>query len=158
MSFERFEFGYRPDNRWLHRKIDRARYAQLLRYFAIGVVLLAALVAAAWPRLEAVRLGYRVEQLRLERERLEKDVQRYRLELSQLTDPRLVERMAREHHGLEPPDERVLLEVAGSEALLGPGRSGDPATSAASGETDAAEAVGAPHDGAADDESGGEER
>ena len=111
MNPDRFELGYRPDNRWLHRKIDRASYARLLRYFAIGVVLAAALVAAAWPRLEAVRLGYRVEELRLERERLENTIRRHRLELGQQTDPRLVERTAREIRGLEPPEEVVVLEV-----------------------------------------------
>ena len=112
MTQERFEVGYRPDNQWLHRKLDRTRYAQLLLYLAIGIFALAAAVAATWPHLEAIRLGYRVEELRLERDQLLKDIERYQLELSELTDPRSVERIARETHGLEPAAERVVLETA----------------------------------------------
>ncbi len=133
MSAGRFDLAYRPDGRWLHRKLDRARYLLLLRYCAVALVLLAALVLAAWPRLEAVRLGYRVEQLRLERDRLEKDIQRYRLEWSQLTDPRRVERAGRESHGLEPPEEFVVLEVTGAGAAPPPGSDTPPADSPGGG-------------------------
>ena len=116
MSIERFEVTYHPGNQWLQRKLDRTRYAQLLLYLAIGVFALVAAVAATWPHLEAIRLGYRVEELRLERDRIEKDIERYRLELSQLTDPRSVERIARETYGLEPAGERVVLEVPAAPA------------------------------------------
>jgi cell division protein FtsL len=111
MAPDRFEFTYRPDNQWLHRKLDRGRYAQLLLYLAIGIFALVAAIAATWPYLEGIRLGYRVEELRLERDQLQKDIERYRLELSELTDPRSVERAARETHGLEPAGERVILEA-----------------------------------------------
>lgn len=114
MTSERFEVTYRPDNQWLQRKLDRRRYAQLLLYLAIGIFALAAAVAATWPHLEAIRLGYRVEELRLERDQLEKDIERYQLELSELTDPRSVERVARETYGLEPAGERVVLESPGA--------------------------------------------
>ena len=106
MTPERFEVTYRPDNQWLHRKLDRKRYAQLLLYLVIGIFALGAAVAATWPHLEAIRLGYRVEELRLERDQLQKDI-----ELSELTDPSSVERLARETHGLEPAGERVILET-----------------------------------------------
>ena len=123
MTSERFEVTYRPDNQWLHRKLDRRRYAQLLLYLVIGVFALTAAVAATWPHLEAIRLGYRVEELRLERDQLEKDIERYRLELGELTDPRSVERLARETYGLEPAGERVILESPGAPARVrtGPG-------------------------------------
>lgn len=111
MTPDHFEVTYRPDNQWLHRKLDRKRYAQLLLYLAIGIFALTAAVAATWPYLEAIRLGYRVEELRLERDQLQKDIERYRLELSELTDPSSVERLARETHGLEPAGERVILET-----------------------------------------------
>ena len=125
MTQERFEVTYRPDNQWLHRKLDRKRYAQLLLYLVIGIFALGAAVAATWPHLEAIRLGYRVEELRLERDQLQKDIERYRLELSELTDPSSVERLARETHGLEPAGERVILETpdAPTRAHPGPGSS-----------------------------------
>ena len=112
MTPDGFEFTYRPDNQWLHRKLDRKRYAQLLLYLAIGIFALTAAVAATWPHLEAIRLGYRVEELRLERDQLQKDIERYRLELGELTNPGSVERIARETFGLEPAGERVVLETA----------------------------------------------
>ena len=123
MTRERFEVTYRPDNQWLHRKLDPRRYAQLLLYLAIGIVALGAAVAATWPHLEAIRLGYQVEELRLERDRLRKDIERRRLELSELTDPHSVERLAREVHGLEPAGERVILETPNAPVgvLPGPG-------------------------------------
>lgn len=127
MSPENFEVTYRPDNQWLHRKFDRRRYAQLLLYLAIGIFALTAAVAATWPHLEAIRLGYRVEELRLERDQLQKDIERYRLELSELTDPSSVERLARETHGLEPAGERVILETRDAAA----GVPGDPGSSEA---------------------------
>ena len=111
MSTERFEVSYHPGNHWLHRKLDRTRYAQLLLYLVIGIFALVVAVAATWPHVEAIRLGYRVEELRLERDQIEKDIERYRLELSQLTNPRSVERMARQTYGLEPAGERVVLEA-----------------------------------------------
>lgn len=127
MTPERFEVGYRPDNQWLQRKLDRSRYAQLVLYLAIGLFALVAAVAATWPHLEAIRLGYRVEELRLERDQLQKDIERFQLELSELTDPRAVERIARETYGLEPAEERLVLETpsAPGGALLDSG-SADP--------------------------------
>lgn len=120
MTPDHFEVTYRPDNQWLHRKLDRKRYAQLLLYLAIGIFALTAAVAATWPYLEAIRLGYRVEELRLERDQLQKDIERYRLELSELTDPNSVERLARETHGLEPAGERVILETPDAPAGVPP--------------------------------------
>lgn len=125
MTPENFEVTYRPDNQWLHRKFDRKRYAQLLLYLAIGIFALTAAVAATWPHLEAIRLGYRVEELRLERDQLQKDIERYRLELGELTDPSSVERLARETHGLQPAGERVILETPDAPA----GVRGDPGSS-----------------------------
>ena len=42
MTPQHFEVNYRPDNQWLHRKLDRKRYAQLLLYLVIGIFALVA--------------------------------------------------------------------------------------------------------------------
>lgn len=106
-----FAVGYRPRNRWLRRRIDRTRYGQLARLFAAVVLGLLGVAAAAWPRLEATRLGYRVEELRLAREELEQDVRRQRLRLAELTDPARVGALARER-GLEAPEREVVIGLA----------------------------------------------
>lgn len=117
MNAERFGIDYRPGNRWLRRKIDPARYLRLLQHCAVGVLVLLVLVAAAWPRLEAVRLGYRVESLRLEKEGLEKKAQRLRAELGTITDPSRLGQVAAERFGLTAPTEIVRVRL--------PDRSGD---------------------------------
>lgn len=111
MSADRFGMDYRPGNRWLRRKIDPARYLRLLKHCAVGVLVLLVLVGAAWPRLEAVRLGYRVESLRLEKEDLEKEAQRLRAELGTITDPSRLGRVAAERFGLTAPTEIVHLRL-----------------------------------------------
>ena len=114
MNAERFGLDYRPGNRWLRRKIDPARYLRLLKHCAVGVLVLLVLVAAAWPRLEAVRLGYRVESLRLEKEGLEKKAQRLRAELGTITDPSRLGQVAAERFGLAAPTEVVRLRLPAS--------------------------------------------
>ena len=113
------DLGYRPRNRWLRRRADGARYGELLRYVVLGVIPLAVLTTAAWSNVEAVRVGYQVERLRLEKEELEKLIQRQRLELNELTNPLAVERAARETLGLAPPEATVILEMAGPEGGRG---------------------------------------
>ena len=123
MNAERFGIDYRPGNRWLRRKIDPARYLRLLQHCAVGVLVLLVLVAAAWPRLEAVRLGYRVESLRLEKEGLEKKAQRLRAELGTITDPSRLGRVAAERFGLTAPTEVVRLRLpdpSGDRPAAGP--------------------------------------
>lgn len=116
MTADRFGMDYRPGNRWLRRKIDPARYLRLLKHCAVGVLVLLVLVAAAWPRLEAVRLGYRVESLRLEKEDLEKEAQRLRAELGTITDPSRLGQVAAERFGLTAPTEIVHLRLPGPDS------------------------------------------
>lgn len=111
---------YRPQNRWLRREADGGRYGQLLRYLVLGAVPLAVLTTAAWSNLEAVRLGYRVEELRLQKEDLEDEIRQRRLEIGRLTDPLRVERTAREVHGLVPAENFVVLDLAVGAALDNP--------------------------------------
>ena len=122
MNAEHFQLDYRPGNRWLRRKIDPARYRRLLKHCAAAVLDLLALVAAAWPRLEAVRLGYRVEELRLEKEELEKAVLRLRADLGAITEPGRLERAARERFGLTAPTEFARVVLPAEAALPPPTR------------------------------------
>ncbi len=105
--------GYRPGNEWLQRSVDPVRYRALIRIALVGALVLLAFLAAYWPRHEAVRLGYRTEALRLEKERLERDIQHHQLRLSELVNPERVERLARERLGLGPPSQVAVLDIAG---------------------------------------------
>ena len=117
MNRDRFAVGYRPRNHWLRRKPDPARYRHMARVTVATVFCLLIVVGAAWPRLEAARLGYQVEELRAARERLVEEVRRSRLRIAELTDPARVRRLAIER-GLVVPTEEVVIEGV----ALGPPR------------------------------------
>ncbi len=104
--------GYRPGNEWLRRAADPVRYRALLRIGLIGVLALLAILAAYWPRHEAVRLGYRTEELREEKERLEREIERLQLRLGELANPERVERLSRERLGLDLPSQVAVLDDA----------------------------------------------
>ena len=110
--------GYRPKNRWLRRRIDSVRYRRLLAFGGVALGLALVGVAAARPNLEAVRLGYRVEELRLAKEQLEQEIRRYRAELATLRDPVRLGRAARDHFGLVEPEEVVRLQVLPAASAL----------------------------------------
>ncbi len=103
--------GYRPTNEWLRRPMDPIRYQKLIRISLIVMLVSLGLFGAYWPRHEAVRLGYQTEALRLEKEKLEFELQDYRLRLNELAGPERVERLAREQLGLGPPTEIVVFDV-----------------------------------------------
>ncbi len=113
MISSRFGIGYGPSNEWLRRRSDPERYRALFRVAGIGAVALGVLLIAYWPRQEAVRLGYRTEALRIERDRLERDIQSVRLRLDELGDPQRVQRLAREQFELGLPTTVATLGGAG---------------------------------------------
>lgn len=108
MNRDRFAVGYRPRNRWLIRKPDPARYRHLVRVAVAVVFCVATVAGAAWPRLEAARLGYQVEELRATRDRLLEEMRGSRLRIAELTHPTRVRRLA-EERGLAPPTEEVVI-------------------------------------------------
>ncbi len=112
MNRERFAVGYRPRNRWLSRMPDPARYRQMVRVAVAAIFCLLTVVGAAWPRLEAARLGYQVEELRATHERLLEEVRKSRLRIAELTDPMRVRRLARERGLVTPTTEVVIERVA----------------------------------------------
>jgi cell division protein FtsL len=91
-------------NEQLVRELDRKRHHELLLVALTGFVLAVAVIIYAWPHFEMIRLGYRMEELRQEREELVET--RIRLELQRATesDPARIESIAKNQLGMVYPD------------------------------------------------------
>lgn len=95
-------------NEQLVRQLDRKRHRELFMWALTGLALAAAVIAYAWPNFEMIRLGYRMEELRQERDELLEA--RRHLELQRATElsPARIEAIARDELGLVYPEpERV---------------------------------------------------
>jgi cell division protein FtsL len=104
-------------NEQLVRELDRKRHHELFRVAFLGVILTIAVIVYAWPHLELIQIGYRMEELRVRRDEL---VQlKYHLELQRATesDPARIESIAKSELGMvyPGPDEFLVLEPVGPE-------------------------------------------
>lgn len=103
MSQHRFLLSKRVGNEQLVREVDRKRHRELVMLAITGLALAAAVLAYAWQHFEMIRIGYRVEELRLEQERLLKVQRQLSLERATLTSPGRVESIATHQLGMTPP-------------------------------------------------------
>lgn len=129
MRHYRFLLSKEVRNEQLVRQLDRKRHRELFMAAITGLVLTLAVIAYAWPHFELIRLGYRMEELRSQRERLV-DIKRH-LELQRATEvaPDRIERIAVEELGMVYPDRErtVYLEIlqSGAVASRAPRQSGE---------------------------------
>ena len=70
MSNEHFLMSKQVRNEQLVRELDAKRYRELFMVALTGLALTAAVIAFAYPHFEMIRLGYRMEELREQREEL----------------------------------------------------------------------------------------
>ncbi|MFQ5669337.1 MAG: hypothetical protein ACE5HD_02315 [Acidobacteriota bacterium] len=83
------------------RQPDRIQTRMLILALAGGLVVLLPLLANIWGHLEAIRLGYRIEQVRRVRLGLQERNRLLRTEVASLSNPGRIEALAREL-GLAP--------------------------------------------------------
>lgn len=107
----RFLMSKQVRNERLVRELDRKRHRELFMVALTGLALTAAVIAFAYPHFEMIRLGYRMEELREQREELV-ELQRH-LELQRATElsPSRIETIATERLGMVYPDSAHLLRV-----------------------------------------------
>lgn len=98
-------------NEQLVRELDAKRHHELFMVALTGLALTAAVIAFAFPHFEMIRLGYRMEELRVQREELV-EAQRH-LELQRATElsPARIESIAIEQLGMVYPDDAHLLTL-----------------------------------------------
>ena len=104
MRIQRFWLSRQVSNAQLVRKLDKKRHRELLMMAFTGVVLAAAIIAYAWPLFEVIRLGYRMEDLREDRDRLLETRQHLELQRSTELAPSRIEGIAKEQLGMVYPD------------------------------------------------------
>lgn len=111
MSRYRFFITKRVANDHLVREVDRRRHRALWLQAMTGLVLAAALLGYGWQHFEMIRMGYRLEELRLEKESLMKLNRLLALEREHLVSPDRVEAIARTRLGMVTPTSEQLVFV-----------------------------------------------
>jgi len=97
-------------NRRLVRESERVRVRELLLVVLLSVTILLPVLAYVWQNVEWIQIGYRIEKLKSQRDRLIEARHRLELETASLESLARIERVSVEQLGLAPPpDDRVVL-------------------------------------------------
>ena len=111
---EPFEYAIRKDvrNNPIVREVDEARQRELWKTVALIVGLVIAALFSAWPHMELMVNGYRIEQLQREKDAEEQVTRQLRLEIETLRSPKRIESLATSRLHLVAPkqDEAIVLE------------------------------------------------
>jgi cell division protein FtsL len=111
---ESFEYAIRKDvrNNPIVREVDQARQRELWKTVALIVGLVIAALFSAWPHMELMVNGYRIEQLQKEKDAQEEMTRQLRLEIETLRSPKRIEALATTRLHLVAPkqDEAIVLE------------------------------------------------
>jgi cell division protein FtsL len=111
---EPFEYAVRKDvrNNPIVREVDEARQRELWKTVALAVGLVIAALFSAWPHMELMVNGYRIEQLQKEKDAEEEMTRQLRLEIETLRSPKRIESLATSRLHLVAPrqDEAIVLE------------------------------------------------
>jgi cell division protein FtsL len=114
-----------PGRRWRNaallreRDVERTRWLFVLLLWAVAAV--APFTLYLVQQMEFVRVRYKIEELRVQRERLVEMEQRLRIDRAKLIAPAHVERCATERLGLVHPPPAVVVVVVGPSARGGHG-------------------------------------
>ncbi len=111
MSARHYQISKRVPNEQLVRQVDQRRHKELLMVAATGLSLAAALLAYAWQHFEMIQYGYRMEELRLEREYLVKIQRQLDLERAALASPDRIEAIAKRELGMASPAESQIVVI-----------------------------------------------
>jgi len=111
---ESFEYAIRKDvrNNPIVREVDQARQRELWKTVALIVGLVIAALFSAWPHMELMVNGYRIEQLQKQKDAEEEMTRQLRLEIETLRSPKRIEALATARLHLVAPkqDEAIVLE------------------------------------------------
>ncbi len=111
---EPFEYAIRKDvrNNPIVREVDEARQKELWRTVGLILGLVLAALFSAWPHMELMVNGYRIEQLQKEKNAEEERTRELRLEIETLRSPKRIEALATTRLHLVTPkqDEAIVLE------------------------------------------------
>ena len=120
MRIEHFLKSKQVRNEHLVRKLDARPHRELFMVALTGLALTAAVIAFAFPHFEMIRLGYRMEELRQQREELIETKRHLELQRATELSPSRIESIAIEQLGMVYPDgaHRLTLEPFASATLV----------------------------------------
>jgi len=122
VRIENFLMSKQVRNEQLVRELDAKRHRELFMVALTALALTAAVIAFAFPHFEMIRLGYRMEELRQQREQLVETTRRLELQRATELSPSRIEAIAIEQLGMVYPDgtHRLTLEPFDSARLVEP--------------------------------------
>lgn len=106
------EYAIKKDirNNPVVREVDRHQKEEFLRMFGLAILVVAALLFAAWQHSKIVNNGYAVETLRKQLAEEDASNRKLKLEVEALRSPSLVEdRAGRELHMVAPSEKDTLV-------------------------------------------------
>jgi len=104
------QIGIPTLNRRLVRESERVRVRELLLVVLLSVTILLPVLAYVWQNVEWIQIGYRIEKLKTQRDRLVEARHRLELETASLESLARIERVSVDQLGLAPPpDDMVVL-------------------------------------------------
>jgi cell division protein FtsL len=107
-------FAKRIDNSRLVKVSDPRRTREMAMFLGTSVLLFLLVMVYAWQHLSSIECGYRVEQLRAQRDGLVEMNRALRLEEASLRDPQRIDLLARQM-GLAAPQAGQLVRLDGGE-------------------------------------------
>jgi len=113
-------FAKRIDNSRLVKMSDPKHNREMAMFFGTVVLLFLLVMVYAWQHFSAIECGYRVEQLRAQREGLVELNRALRLEEASLRDPQRIDLLARQM-GLAAPQAGQLIRLDGGGDNTDPG-------------------------------------
>jgi cell division protein FtsL len=113
-------FAKRIDNSRLVKVNDPQRTREMAMFFGATVLLFLLVMVYAWQHFSVIEYGYRVEQLRAQRDGLMEMNRALRLEEASLRDPQRIDRLARAM-GLAAPQAGQVIRLDGGQNSIDPG-------------------------------------
>ena len=112
------EYAIKKDvrNNPVVRGVDVQQQREFIRSLAIGAAVVGMLLFWAWQQSQLIDHGYKVQQMLAEREVVERDNRRLRLEVEALRAPDVVERRAMKELGMvyPAPEQTLVIERVSS--------------------------------------------
>ncbi|HVP52834.1 MAG TPA: hypothetical protein VMT05_12025 [Terriglobales bacterium] len=111
-------FAKRIDNSRLVKVSDPKHNREMAMFFGTAVLLFLLVMVYAWQHFSAIECGYRVEQLRAQRDGLVEMNRALRLEEASLRDPQRIDLLARQM-GLVAPQAGQVIRMDGGDSDSG---------------------------------------
>lgn len=96
-------------NAEVRRPLDTQAIHRLVLAAAVGVLVIGGFGFSIWQHVEAVTYGYRTEQLRQERQRLDAEKRKLELEKAYRSSPEVIEKAARKLGLVRPDSSQVVV-------------------------------------------------